>query len=214
MKNFCIVLGSCAVATAQNIDLSNRISTVTALEGKAYYRVTLSYGDLDGIVWRGHGASGGRICYTNLRSDTLAALGIPTNRIALALERAGLKSVADARHAAQRAALAKADAKQRQEEQKRLERQQEEREKLAALEADKRAKLEQINRLKAAIARDEALSAWAWGYYVSTPDDYSSVTLSTKGTAVDTSVTRRANARAIDLRLREERRALQRLQTQ
>ena len=211
---FLLMLQVSASASAQNIDLASRVSTVVALDGKAYYHVTLVYGDLDGVVWRGEGASGGRICYTNLSCDTVARLGIPTNRIALALKRAGLKSRADARYAAERAALAQANIAQRHEEQKRLEREQAARAELAAAQALKQAQIDQINSLKAAIARDEALSAVTWGYYVANPDGYRSVTLSSKGVFVDSALTRRANARAIELRLRQERRALERLQKQ
>jgi hypothetical protein len=208
---FLVTLG-CATVSAQNIDLSNRVSTVTTLDRKTYTQVILLYGDLDGIVWRGEGASGGRICYTNVTLERLTELGIPTNRLAVALKRAGLKVISDTRYAAEGAALAQAYAKQRREAQERFQREQAERQKLAAAQAAKEAKIEQINSLKAAIARDEALSVLAWGYYVATPNDYSSVTLSSKGNSVDTAAIRRANARAIELRLRNERHALKDLQ--
>ncbi|HLH54726.1 MAG TPA: hypothetical protein VKY92_14030, partial [Verrucomicrobiae bacterium] len=50
--------------------------------------------------WR-DGASGGRICYTNLHPDLLLSLGIPTNRIETARARAAQKAIADARYRAQ-----------------------------------------------------------------------------------------------------------------
>ena len=64
MKWFCIAFFAGA-ALAQDITFTNRVATFTNLQGTVYKDVTITKGDLDGIVWR-EGAGGGRICYTNL----------------------------------------------------------------------------------------------------------------------------------------------------
>jgi hypothetical protein len=94
--------------SAQDIPFANRTASFTTLEGRAYSDVTLVKGDLDGLIWRDRQGSGGRICYTNLDADFLDRLGIPSERIATARDRAGHKAVADARYRAELAAQARA----------------------------------------------------------------------------------------------------------
>ena len=87
----------CLTALSDDITFTNRTANFTDLEGRIYSRVQLVRGDLDGLIWR-RGASGGRICYTNLDPCLLESFGISTNRIAIAQERAEHKAVADARY--------------------------------------------------------------------------------------------------------------------
>lgn len=98
-----------SVLTLAAQDFTNRVVTFTNLEGRIFRNVALVRADLDGLVWRS-GASGGRVCYTNIAPDVLLPLGIPTNRIAVARARAELKSVADARRYAADVAAANAKA--------------------------------------------------------------------------------------------------------
>lgn len=86
-------------AFAKDIVFENRTASFTNLQGQAYNRVELVRGDQDGLIWR-EGASGGRICYTNLAPDLLKELGIPTNRVELAKARAEKKALADAKYRA------------------------------------------------------------------------------------------------------------------
>ena len=88
------VLAVALNASAQTngiITFANRQETLTNLEGRVYDRVELVRADLDGIVYRNE-SGGGRICYTNLSAATLEALGIDTNRIAIAAERASMSA--------------------------------------------------------------------------------------------------------------------------
>ncbi len=87
----------CLTALSDDITFTNQTANFTDLEGRIYSRVQLVRGDLDGLIWR-RGASGGRICYTNLDPCLLESFGISTNRIAIAQERAEHKAVADARY--------------------------------------------------------------------------------------------------------------------
>jgi hypothetical protein len=95
-------------AHGQDIDLTNRVATFTNLEGKLYSEVRLVRGDRDGVVWR-EGASGGRICYTNIHPRLLEAWGISTNRIEIAAMRAANKAAADAQFRALRLKSAQAE---------------------------------------------------------------------------------------------------------
>ena len=88
---------------AQDIDFHHRTASFTNLEGRAYSKVALVKGDLDGVIWRDEKGNGGRICYTNLSAEFLDELGVPPERSAIAADRAARKAVADARY---RAALA------------------------------------------------------------------------------------------------------------
>ena len=97
-------------ARAEDIVFTYRTATFTNLQGEAYKNVQLVRGDQDGLIWR-EGASGGRICYTNLAPELLESFGISSNRIAIARDRAEHKAVADARYHA--LALAEAEAKLR-----------------------------------------------------------------------------------------------------
>lgn len=89
----------CLTAFAEDIAFNNRTASFTNLQGQVYNHVQLVRGDLDGLIWR-DGASGCRICYTNLAPGLLESLGIPTNRIELAKVRAQQKALADARYRA------------------------------------------------------------------------------------------------------------------
>ena len=94
------------------IDLKQRVATFTNLQGEAFTEVRLTYGDSDGLVWR-KGASGGRVCYTNLDVSFLEQWGIPTNRIEIARQRIEAASASRARARAMVAAQAAAEAKQK-----------------------------------------------------------------------------------------------------
>jgi hypothetical protein len=81
-------------ATAETnsvITFTNRYETITNLQGHVYEQVELVRADLDGIVYRCEGG-GGRISYTNMSPDKLESLGIDTNRIAIAAERAAMNA--------------------------------------------------------------------------------------------------------------------------
>ncbi len=65
-----------------------------------------------------------------------------------------------------------------------------------------------IANLKAQIAADEQREKALWNRYVDTPSEFSAVTSTTKGTAVDTEETRRTEARATSERLRAQRKQL------
>jgi hypothetical protein len=84
-------------ALAEDITFTNRTATFSDLQGRTYRQVQLVRGDLDGLIWR-DGASGGRICYTNLSPEFLEGLGISSNRIEVASARAEKKAIADARY--------------------------------------------------------------------------------------------------------------------
>jgi hypothetical protein len=94
------------------IDLKQRVTTFTNLQGEAFSGVSLVHGDLDGVVWR-KDASGGRVCYTNLALPLLEAWGIPTNRFEVARTRAAAKATAFAQRRAAMAVGAAAEAQER-----------------------------------------------------------------------------------------------------
>lgn len=98
-----------AVFSAGLIEFTNKVATFTNLQGQGFRQVSLVRGDLDGVVWRS-GASGGRVCYTNLHLALLQDWGIPTNRIQSARARAEQKTLTDARYRAIAAAEARARA--------------------------------------------------------------------------------------------------------
>lgn len=105
---FVIVLATAfQSALAGDILFTNRTATFTNLQGLAYNHVQLVRGDQDGLIWR-DGASGGRICYTNLHPDLLESFGISSNRIEIARGRAVRKAIADARYRAEVFARAQA----------------------------------------------------------------------------------------------------------
>jgi hypothetical protein len=86
-------------APSADIIFTNKVVTITNLQGQRFEEATLVRGDLDGLIWRSQ-ASGGRICYTNLDSDLLASFGISSNRIDIARARAERKAVSDAQYRA------------------------------------------------------------------------------------------------------------------
>src|ERR1051325_4046451 len=98
MKVFVVVIALSVLRAAASdlIDLKGKITTFTNLQGQIFQSVSLIHGDLDGVIWR-KDASGGRVCYTNLNPVFLEDWSIPTNRIAVALERAERAAVAWAR---------------------------------------------------------------------------------------------------------------------
>jgi hypothetical protein len=101
--NACMFSGACALAfaalapttaraeTNDVIMFTNRYDTITNLQGHTYDHVKLVRGDLDGLVYLTDGG-GGRISYTNLPPEKLEELGIDTNRIAIAAERAAMSA--------------------------------------------------------------------------------------------------------------------------
>lgn len=93
---------------SQDVIFTNKTATFTNLEGRLFKDVQLSRGDWDGVIWR-DGASGGRICYTNLHTSLLEAWGIPTNRTDIALARAQRKAISDAQYRAARFAAGQAE---------------------------------------------------------------------------------------------------------
>jgi hypothetical protein len=104
-----LLMCACRIAAASDfIDLKGRVATFTNLQGEAFSDVSLVRGDLDGIIWR-KGASGGRVCYTNIDCAIITDWGIPSNRVSIAKERADRKALADAAYRAQRNAAAHAD---------------------------------------------------------------------------------------------------------
>jgi hypothetical protein len=97
---FLVILGTVfQFALAEDITFTNRTETFEDLQGHSYRRVQLVRGDQDGLIWR-NGASGGRICYTNLDVDLLESFGISSNRVEIARARAAKKAAADARYRA------------------------------------------------------------------------------------------------------------------
>src|ERR1035441_10521278 len=90
---------------AQDIVFTNRTATFTNRQGIVFKDATLIKADLDGLIWR-NGASGGRICYTNLDPVFLERLGVSSNRIAISKSRAEHKTVSDAQYLAARNAQA------------------------------------------------------------------------------------------------------------
>ena len=97
---FAVSVTAFQYAVAEDITFTNRIATFTNLQGQLFRLVQLARGDQDGLIWR-DGASGGRICYTNLHPALLEYFGISTNRIEIARDRAEKKALADARYRAQ-----------------------------------------------------------------------------------------------------------------
>jgi hypothetical protein len=94
--------GACALALAalttaaraetnDVIAFHDRIETITNLQGRVYDHVKLVRGDLDGLIYL-NDSGGGRISYTNLPPEKLEELGIDTNRIAVAAERAAMSA--------------------------------------------------------------------------------------------------------------------------
>jgi regulator of protease activity HflC (stomatin/prohibitin superfamily) len=97
------------------INLTNRNETLTNLQGQVYSNVDLVRADLDGVVYRSE-SGGGRISYTNLSPARLETLGIPTNRIAVAAERAAMNAEqrkADYEHRLEQAAANQQQAEKR-----------------------------------------------------------------------------------------------------
>jgi hypothetical protein len=92
---------------AQDIVFTNKTATFTNLQGRVYTNVTLVKATQDGLLWRGD--SMGLIAYTNLSPALLESLGVPTNRIEQARERATQAAAARAKQwAAQAQAQARA----------------------------------------------------------------------------------------------------------
>lgn len=200
--------GQKAQAQAQdNVTFTNLTLTFTNLQGTTYSNATLLRADLDGIIWRSEG-SGGRICFTNLAPEFLAKLGIPEARIDVAALRAAHKAVSDAQYraardkAAQDQVQAQKAAKEKQAAQERADAPRKERN--AQMQKD----LAEIQRLTAQIVSDIARRDALWDYYVHTDDNYTSVTVGSRGGSADTAATRLANARAIDRQLELERQTL------
>jgi hypothetical protein len=85
-----------AEAVAHLPSFSNQIVTLTTLSGNAYTNISLVKADADGVIYGiPESVGGGRISYTNLSADTLVGLGLNTNIIGVAEERAVVKAAAD-----------------------------------------------------------------------------------------------------------------------
>jgi uncharacterized protein YjbI with pentapeptide repeats len=136
---------------AQDIIFTNRTATFTNLQGALYKDATLIKADLDGLMWRS-GASGGRICYTNLNPMLLKELGVPIERVEIAKLRAGHKAVSDAQyHAALGAQVQLELLNKKQDQLARLEARVAEEK-----DAPRKAALEEINNLEADIEARES----------------------------------------------------------
>lgn len=107
---FVLLAAALFSARGDDITFTNQNATFTNLQGQLYQGVQLVRGDLDGLIWR-DGASGGRICYTNLAPDLLESFGISSNRIGVAGARAQHKAIADARYRAAAFAQGQAELK-------------------------------------------------------------------------------------------------------
>jgi len=209
MKTALTLLVVTACACVQGLEFSNRVATITCLDGRTYTNITLIRSDSNGLIWR-EGASGGKICYTNLSPENLVALGIEqdlktaTNRIVIANKEAVSKAYNESQYRRESEQWARQQEKEKLREQ--------EQEKRAPKPDTSKSTSTKIAALEAQIEADEEASARAWNYYIDTPSDYSSTTASSRGgTAVDNAATRLATARAIDGRLRAERRLLRQL---
>ncbi len=62
--------------SAQVLLFTNRIATITNLQGTVYRDVRLVGADLDGLIWA-KDASGGRVSFTNLDARLLESLVCP-----------------------------------------------------------------------------------------------------------------------------------------
>ncbi|HLH53911.1 MAG TPA: hypothetical protein VKY92_09880 [Verrucomicrobiae bacterium] len=205
-----VALICATTAVGQEIDLHNKTTTFTNLEGRVFERVTLSKGDFDGVIWR-KDTSAGRVSYTNLAPELIESWGIPTNRIALA------KARAERRAKAKSAELSSAaeEADQRERDLKQAAIANAKAQKIRAINDAYQAKVDQINALKAAIARDKALRQQAWDRWVYVPSDAFSVTANSRGpAAVDTDASRLATARAFDTRIEQEQAQLDTLEAE
>ena len=105
-----LLLTAVAQLLAQDITFTNKTVTFTNLEGRVFKDVLLVKGDADGLIWRAD-ASGGRVSYTNMAPEILQRLGVPTNRIEMALARAGQRQKAMEAQQQQQAAVAAQAAK-------------------------------------------------------------------------------------------------------
>jgi hypothetical protein len=93
MRNQLLWLCLSISASAQDVELTNKVATFNTLDGRIFDSVELVRANLDGVVWRKDGAGMGQVCYTNLSPERLLAWGIPTNRIEVARGRAQRKAV-------------------------------------------------------------------------------------------------------------------------
>lgn len=93
MRLIWIAFSFATICMSQDIQFTDRVVTFTNLQGNLFEGVSLIKADLDGVIWRKE-ASGGRVIFTNLSPELIESWGIPTNRIAIARERAA-KSAAN-----------------------------------------------------------------------------------------------------------------------
>jgi hypothetical protein len=87
----CFAVVPCHAQSNSVITFTNRFATFTNLQGRVYDHVQLIRADANGIIYRMEDG-GGFISFTNLAPATLQELGVPTNRIALAEQRALLRA--------------------------------------------------------------------------------------------------------------------------
>ena len=93
-----LVLGFVGIAPGQEaMTFTNKVVTFTNFQREVFRDVRLVRADSYGIIYRETvGAGGGRVCYTNLPVSFLESLGISSNQIAVAKERADRQAAADA----------------------------------------------------------------------------------------------------------------------
>jgi|ERR1035437_2023049 hypothetical protein len=95
--------------TNADLDLKRLPATFTTLQNKLYEDVSLLRANLDGIIYgQSNGSPVGVISYTNLSPTLLESWNIPTNRIAIAADRASQR--AEQRQARQTEAARAAEA--------------------------------------------------------------------------------------------------------
>jgi hypothetical protein len=208
MRTLLVAMAFAMSCSAQDITFTNRTASFTNLEGHVFSNITLSHADLDGVIWRSD-RSAGRICFTNLSPKLLESWSIPTNRIQIAAERASeraARSKMERSAAAQRALTRKIESERAYSERA-------QREQLDEARQEQQEKLDQIDRLRAELARDKVLRNQAWDRYKWIRNDAFSVTINSRGGSVaDTAATRRAIARAMDDKLREHKDLLKELE--
>ena len=197
-----LLLVSTVHAQTNVISLNQRPAHFVDVKGKEY-NVVLVRATVDGLIYSVKGG-GGVISYASLSSATLETLGVPTNFVVAAINRAAAKKHTDARLKADYAALG-ADLANQREYQKAMAQATATYESRVRAWTDKIASTQnQIQSLDAQIANDKIARDRAWDYYVYTDNDYVSVTSGTAGTTADSYGTRLQNARAYDTKIMNE----------
>lgn len=82
-----------------DINLGDKLTTFTNLQGRVYENVRLERGTLDGVIYSvTNGIGGGMVKYKDLPVDFIADLNIPTNRIEIAAQREKRRAEEKARY--------------------------------------------------------------------------------------------------------------------